>query len=262
MSLFLNLNTTLNSIFYFISMKLIKLNATDSTNDFLKQLAVSQTLENYTVVSTDEQLKGRGQMGSTWTSESGKNLMFSVFLANALKNVDSIYNLNIAVALSILEVLKKENIPELKIKWPNDIMSANKKVGGILIENAIKHSDEIQSIIGIGLNVNQQNYDVLPQASSLCLATGQFFDCEELLMKIISQLKLNVQLINESQGTALWEKYHQFLYKKDIPSAFENTNGEKFMGIIKRVIANGQLEVMMEDDSLQYFNIKELKMLY
>ena len=243
-------------------MKLIKLNATDSTNDFLKQLAASQTLENFTVVSTSQQRKGRGQMGSEWISEAGKNLTFSVFLANALRNVESIYNLNIAVALSILEVLKKENIPELKIKWPNDIMSANKKVGGILIENAIKHSDEIQSIIGIGLNVNQQNYDGLPQATSLCLATGRFFDCNELLTKIVEQLKLNVELINESQGAALWKKYHQFLYKKDIPSAFEDNSGQKFMGIIKQVIANGQLEVMMEDDSLQYFNIKELKMLY
>ena len=243
-------------------MKLIKLNATDSTNDFLKQLATSQILENYTVVSTEEQLKGRGQMGSTWISESGKNLTFSIYLANSLKNVDSIYNLNVATALSILQVLKRQNIPELKIKWPNDIMSANKKVGGILIENAIKNSNEIQSIIGIGLNINQQNYQGLPQASSLCLTTGQFYDCEELLTKIVAELKNNVALITESNSKVLWDTYHEFLYKKDIPSAFENKNGSQFMGIIKQVIANGQLQVMMEDDSLQLFSIKELKMLY
>lgn len=243
-------------------MKLIKLNATDSTNDFLKQLATTQTLENYTVIATEDQQKGRGQMGSTWKAEVGKNLTFSVFLANALTNVEAIYNLNIAVAVSLLEVLKKENIPELKIKWPNDIMSANKKIGGILIENAIKHHDQIQSIIGIGLNVNQQNYQGLPQASSLCLAAGRFFDREELLVKIVNQLELNVELINENNEAVLWNKYHQFLYKKDIPSAFENKEGQQFMGIIKQVISNGQLEVMLEDDSLKHFNIKELKMLY
>ena len=243
-------------------MKLIKLNATDSTNDFLKQLASSQILESYTVVSTEEQLKGRGQMGSSWISESGKNLTFSIYLGDSLKNIDSIYNLNVAVALAILEVLKTQNIPELKIKWPNDIMSANKKVGGILIENAIKNSNEIQSIIGIGLNVNQQNYEGLPQATSLCLTTGQFYNCEELMTKIVKQLKGNVGLIIQNRSEALWEKYHQFLYKKDIPSAFENKKGIQFMGIIKQVIANGQLEVMMEDDSVELFNIKELKMLY
>lgn len=243
-------------------MKLIKLNATDSTNDFLKQLASSQILENYTIVSTDDQLRGRGQMGSNWISEAGKNLTFSIYLANSLKNIDAIYNLNVAVALTILEVLKAQNIPELKVKWPNDIMSANKKVGGILIENAIKNTNDIQSIIGIGLNVNQQNFDGLPQATSLCLTTGQFFDCEELLTKIVEQLEFNVGLIIQNRSEALWEKYHQFLYKKDIPSAFENKKGIQFMGIIKQVIANGQLEVILEDDSLQLFNIKELKMLY
>jgi BirA family biotin operon repressor/biotin-[acetyl-CoA-carboxylase] ligase len=243
-------------------MKLIKLNATDSTNDFLKQLASSQILENYTVVSTENQLKGRGQMGSIWTSEPGKNLTFSIYLANSLKNIDSIYNLNVAVALAILEVLKAQNIPELKVKWPNDIMSANKKIGGILIENAIKNSNEIQSIIGVGLNVNQQNYKGLPQATSLCLTTGQFYNCEELLTKIVMQLKVNIELITANKSEFLWDKYHQFLYKKDIPSAFENKNGIQFMGIIKQVISNGQLEVLMEDDSIMYFNIKDLKMLY
>ena len=243
-------------------MQIIKLNATDSTNDFLKQLANSQKLENYTVVSTQNQLKGRGQMGSTWNSESGKNLTFSVLLVDVLENIESIYNLNIAVALALLEVLKQANIPELKIKWPNDIMSANKKIGGILIENSIKNSNDIQSIIGIGLNVNQQNYDDLPQASSLCLTTGQFYDCEELLTKIVMQLKINIKLIQQNNGKILWEKYHKFLYKKDIPSAFESKDGQKFMGIIKQVIENGQLEVMMEDDSLKHFSLKELKMLY
>jgi BirA family biotin operon repressor/biotin-[acetyl-CoA-carboxylase] ligase len=243
-------------------MQIIKLNATDSTNDYLKDLAGKQILANYTVISTQNQLKGRGQMGSNWSSEPSKNLTFSVLLFNVLENVESIYTLNIAVTLAVLEVLKKENIPELKIKWPNDIMSANKKVGGILIENSIKNTNQIQSIIGIGLNVNQQSYVGLPQASSLCLTTGQFYDCDELLAKIVNQLKLNVVLVQENQGIVLWENYHQFLYKKDIPSAFENKDGLKFMGIIKKVLANGQLEVVMEDDSLQHFSIKELKMLY
>jgi BirA family biotin operon repressor/biotin-[acetyl-CoA-carboxylase] ligase len=243
-------------------MRIIKLNAIDSTNDFLKQLANSQNLENYTVVYTQNQLKGRGQMGSVWSSESGKNLTFSVLLFDVLKDVESIYTLNIATAIAILKVLEKENIPELKIKWPNDIMSANKKVGGILIENKIKSSTDIQSIVGIGLNVNQQDYDDLPQASSLYLTSGQVYDCDELLKKIVNQLKQNVQVIKENKAELLWEKYHQLLYKKDIPSAFENAKGDKFMGIINKVMENGQLEVMMEDDSLQHFNIKELKMLF
>ncbi len=243
-------------------MELIKLSATDSTNDYLKQLASKHVLQNYTVVATNQQLKGRGQMGSIWISEADKNLTFSVLLLDVLDNIDSIFSLNIAVATAILEVLKSENIPDLKIKWPNDIMSANKKVGGILIENSIKSANDIQSIIGIGINVNQQNFEGLPQASSLCLATSQFYNCDELLAKIVEKIKQNIALIQSNQADLLWEHYHQKLYKKDIPSAFENINGQQFMGIIKQVISNGQLEVLMEDDTLQLFNIKELKMLY
>lgn len=243
-------------------MKLIKLNAIDSTNDFLKQLASNQELENFTVVSAENQLNGKGQMGSNWSVEPGKNLTFSIYYFNDLQYIESIYDLNIAVAVSIIEVLKLENIPELNIKWPNDIMSANKKIGGILIENIIKNNNGIQSIIGIGLNVNQRNYDNLPQASSLCLSTGKFFDCENLLHKITNQVCANILLIQERKGNLLWDKYHQFLYKINIPSAFENVEGVKFMGIIKKVLPNGKLEVSMEDDSLQHFNIKEIKMLY
>ncbi|MDD3005083.1 biotin--[acetyl-CoA-carboxylase] ligase [Flavobacterium sp.] len=243
-------------------MKLIKLNAIDSTNDFLKQLASTQELENFTVVSAENQLNGKGQMGSNWFVEPGKNLTFSIYYANSLDYVESIYDLNIAVAISIIEVLKWENIPELKIKWPNDIMSANKKIGGILIENVFKNNHEIQSIIGIGLNVNQRNYDNLPQASSLCLSSGRFFDCDALLQKIVSQIAVNLQFINENKAHLLWDKYHQLLYKMNVPSAFENREGDKFMGIIKKVLPNGKLEVEMEDDSLQHFTIKEIKMLY
>jgi BirA family biotin operon repressor/biotin-[acetyl-CoA-carboxylase] ligase len=243
-------------------MELIKLNATDSTNDYLKALSAKQFVKNFTVVATESQTKGRGQMGSVWTSEPGKNLTFSVLVSEVLTNVDSIYNLNVAVALSVLTVLQKENIPELKIKWPNDIMSANKKVGGILIENNIKSSTEIQSIVGIGVNVNQQDFTHLPQASSLCLATGQFYNCEELLSKIVNQLKTNVQLLQENKAAKLWESYHQNLYKKGVPSAFESQTGLQFMGIIQQVQFNGQMEVLLEDESLQLFSTKELRMLY
>lgn len=243
-------------------MELIKLSATDSTNDYLKELASKHVLQNYTVVATNYQKRGRGQMGATWISESGKNLTFSLLLYDVLDNIDSIFSLNIAVAAAIIEVLKNENIPDLKIKWPNDIMSANKKIGGILIENSIKSASDIQSIIGIGLNVNQRNFEDLLQASSLCLSTGQFFDCDELLVKIVEEIKQNITLIQNNQADLLWDYYLQNLYKKDVPSAFENTKGQQFMGIIKRVLTNGQLEVFMEDDTLQLFNIKELKMLY
>lgn len=243
-------------------MTIIKLDATDSTNDFLKQLAATQAVENFTVVTANQQLKGKGQMGAVWKSESGKNLTFSILVYDVLETIESIYTLNVAVAVSVIQVLQDLQVPNLKIKWPNDIMSANKKIGGILIENVIKSEGKMQSIIGIGLNVNQKNFDQLPQASSMYLIANQLYDCEKILLKIIKQIEVNILTILQKESTVLWDTYHQFLYKKDIPSVFENANGIKFMGIIQKVVPNGQLEVLLEDDSIVCYSLKEVKMLY
>ena len=105
MCLFLNLNTSLNSVAPFNDMKLIKLDAIDSTNDFLKALSGKQLLENFTVVSAENQTNGKGQMGAKWDSEIGKNLIVSVLIKDVLKNNTEIFDLNVAIALAIISSL-------------------------------------------------------------------------------------------------------------------------------------------------------------
>jgi len=243
-------------------MQIIKLSAIDSTNDYLKKLASQQFLSNYTVVYTQNQLKGKGQRGAVWNAEPGKNLTFSVLINDQSLELPSIYTLNVAVTLAILEVLQAKDIPALTIKWPNDILSANKKIGGILIENSIKNASSMQSVVGIGLNVNQQNFDNLPQASSMYNCTKITYDCEELLAQIVHRLKENIQMIKNNQEQSLWKKYRQNIFKKDVPIAFEHPDGNQFMGIIKNVTPSGQLEVLLENDSKVFYNSKEIKMLY
>ncbi|WP_136668167.1 biotin--[acetyl-CoA-carboxylase] ligase [Flavobacterium sp. H122] len=243
-------------------MNFIKLNAIDSTNDFLKALASSQKVENFTVVTAKSQWKGKGQMGSEWQTEDNKNLITSILIKKTISNTESIFVLNIAIAISIIEALKTFKIPDLSIKWPNDIMSGNKKIAGILIENNIKESGKIQSIVGIGLNVNQLNFENLPKASSLKAITGVEYDTEEILFKIIDAIKLNVASIKSENAGILWKKYHDFLFKIGKPVVFENSKNEKFMGIIQKVNTNGLLDVMLEDDSIHSYGIKEISMIY
>ncbi|HEY6142498.1 MAG TPA: biotin--[acetyl-CoA-carboxylase] ligase, partial [Flavobacterium sp.] len=107
-------------------MKLIKLDAIDSTNEFLKGLSSNQNVENFTVVSAESQTKGKGQMGAVWVSEPGKNLIISVLINRFLFDNNRIFDINIATAVSVIQALETLNIPELSIKWPNDIMSYNK----------------------------------------------------------------------------------------------------------------------------------------
>lgn len=246
-------------------MKLIKLDAIDSTNDFLKSLASQDEPDNFTVVTAENQTKGKGQMGSKWQSESGKNLIMSVLVKDFLYSNDQVFNLSVIVSLSVIDALKSLNIPDLCIKWPNDIMSYNKKVGGILIENTLKSDGRIVSVIGIGLNVNQTNFEHLPNASSLAVICNAQFDKNSLPYLIVDEIKQKIQFW-ETNSAAFWNRYFNSLFRKGIPMPFKNLNslsfGQNFMGIIQGVSSVGKIQILLEDDSVSEFDIKEVQMLY
>lgn len=243
-------------------MHIIKLSAIASTNDYLKELNTRQLVENFTVVVAENQTNGKGQRGTNWNTETGKNLTFSVLTKNILLNYEEIFHLNVIVAVAVFQTLEDLKIPEIKIKWANDILSEKKKICGILIENQIKSASEIISIIGIGLNINQENFENLPHASSLKKITGNEWNKEAILISLLAKLQQNINRYKNEGATFFWETYHKNLFKKDIPTAFEGKNGEKFMGIIRKVTPNGLLQIELEDDSLQLFDIKEVKMLF
>ena len=242
-------------------MKLIKLDAIDSTNEFLKGLSNKHEVENYTVVTAETQSKGKGQMGSKWNSEPGKNLIMSVLIKDFLFDYEAVFNLNVVVSLAVIRSLKKYDIPELSIKWPNDIMSANKKIGGILIENSIKGDGTITSIVGLGLNVNQTKFQNLPRASSLALVSNTTFDKEKILISIVSKIK-KIIADYAVKAPSLWEEYSNELFKIGTPTAFADENEINFMGIIKGVSAMGKLQIQLEDDSICEYSLKEVQMLY
>lgn len=243
-------------------MQLIKLSATDSTNAFLKELLSVQKQADFTVVTTDAQLKGRGQMGTIWEAAPGKNLTFSV-----LKNLDSLnvteqFNLNILVSIAIYEVLEQYQVPDLRIKWPNDIMSGHSKICGILIENILSGHNIQSAIIGIGLNVNQLEFNALPNVSSLKLLMGVHFDLEELLQAIVAKLKALFVAFEQDGVDQLKSYYESLLFRKDKPSTFKDENGELFMGFINGVSDSGTLIILLEDNIKKEFNLKEVKLLY
>ncbi|MFZ4106846.1 biotin--[acetyl-CoA-carboxylase] ligase [Flavobacterium sp.] len=243
-------------------MSIIKLNAIDSTNNFLKDLSRNQSVDNFTVVVAQKQTNGKGQMGATWYSEEGKNLIMSILIKDVLQNYDEIFHLNVAVALSILQVLEDFDIPNLSVKWPNDIMSDQKKICGILIENSFKSNTKIESVVGIGLNVNQNKFDNLPKASSMALVAKNEFNLDSILINIIFQIKKNCSWILSNQLDKLWKVYHKHLFKINVPMAFEDAIQNRFMGIIKGVSPEGKLQVLLEDNSVKNYGIKEIQILF
>jgi len=242
-------------------MPLIKLDAIDSTNDFLKQLAKEKWLENYTAVMAFEQTKGRGQMGSEWVSEPGKNLTVSVLVKDVPAEMVSIYDFNVAVALAAIALLKWNGIEKVNVKWPNDIMAEQKKVGGILIENTLKSDGTFTAVVGFGLNLNQTDFEQLPQANSLTNITQQVYDVEAMAKDFIKALKLHLILFPERAEEA-WKRYDELLFKRGKPAAFEFADGTRFMGIIQKVTREGKLAVLLNDYSVVYYDLKEIKLLY
>ncbi|MFD0779385.1 biotin--[acetyl-CoA-carboxylase] ligase [Flavobacterium myungsuense] len=200
-------------------MKVIKLDAIDSTNEYLKDLIGKQLVDNFTIVTAENQTKGKGQMGSVWNSEIGKNLIMSILIKDFIFDISKIFNLNIAFSLAVINALEERKIPKVSIKWPNDIMSDTKKIGGILIENSIKSDGTISSVVGLGLNVNQTYFQDLPKASSLAIICHAFFNKEELLFSIVENMKLNLLTWNQ-QSDLMWQKYTNYLFKKEFQCHF------------------------------------------
>lgn len=243
-------------------MYIIKLNATDSTSSYLKSLVSVAIPKDYTVVVAEMQTNGRGQMGSEWQTESGKNLTASVFKRLLLCDVSDQFYISMAVSLSIYKALRTFKIPKLSIKWPNDILSANMKLCGILIENVIKSNNIQGSIIGFGLNVNQKIFNNLPQASSMSLITGIVFNNDEVLSEILKELKKYFGLLESKSYDEIKSEYESLLFRKNKPSTFKTLNNENFSGIIKGVTETGLLKVWIEDEIIKTFDLKEIKLLY
>ena len=243
-------------------MRIIKLSAIDSTNTFLKQLSSAEELTDFTVVVAESQTNGRGQMGTVWRSQASKNLMASVFIDISFLNTEKSFYISMAISLAISKALKFFQIKNVKVKWPNDILADKCKISGVLIENVIKNNQLQGSIIGFGLNVNQLKFKNLPSATSMKLLSGKTYDIEEVLDRVLKQLKGYIQLLKDDQFEMLKAQYEKELFRKNKPSTFEDAKGLRFSGFIKGVSNSGYLQVLLEDDILKEFDLKDVSLLY
>jgi len=241
-------------------MKIVKLDAIDSTNSYLKGLVRENALENWTVVVANFQTQGRGQLDNVWQSKKGKNLTFSILIQFETLHVMHQFYLNYAISIALFNVLKYYIPEKLTVKWPNDIMSGNQKICGILIESTIKKSNVKNAIIGIGLNVNQDVFPVeVVKATSLKKVLNIFIDKEELLDKILLEIQYQALLIEQGKFEEIKQEYEAVLYKKGVPSMFINSNNHTFLGKIIGISLSGNLQIELDDESIQEFRLKEIK---
>ncbi|SEC87444.1 BirA family transcriptional regulator, biotin operon repressor / biotin-[acetyl-CoA-carboxylase] ligase [Tenacibaculum sp. MAR_2009_124] len=240
-------------------MKIIKLDAIDSTNSFLKNMAEDSSVENFTVVWAKNQTAGRGQMKTQWIVKEGANLTFSVFVRPKDLNVTNQKFLNFSIALSVYETLLEFEIPKTSIKWPNDIMSGSRKICGVLVENTLKGTQIFSSVIGIGLNVNQNFLSEKSfKATSMKDNLNRELELKEVLDVLLNKLVHNFNELEKHEYLRLEERYLDVLYKKNVPSMFKTDKNVLFMGKIIGVSSSGKLQIELSNETIQEFGIKEV----
>lgn len=202
--------------------KIIQLNKVGSTNTFARQLLEKDpNIVEGTVVSTTNQEKGRGQRGKAWESEKGKNLTFSIILFPDFIAGDDQFLISKTVALGIWDFLNKtlHNKPgtinkRITIKWPNDVYVNDQKIGGVLIENSITRQTITQSVVGIGINVNQDSFSSnLVNPTSLALEAGAQFDLNGVLMDLLCCIDRMYKQVKSGHRLVINENYLNALYQ-------------------------------------------------
>jgi BirA family biotin operon repressor/biotin-[acetyl-CoA-carboxylase] ligase len=223
----------------FVGKNLVVLSICNSTNTAAAEWSDKPGVAEGTVVISHDQEAGRGQRGNSWESEPGKNLTLSIILYPKISPTD-FFNLNLAISLGVYDTLATLCPDRLAVKWPNDIILNNRKVCGILIENTITAGLIARSIAGIGLNVNQEQFQ-FNTASSLQKETGRAYDLNQLLAALLHAVEIRY-MQSKTAPLELRTDYLNAMYWRHEPHRF-SANGKVFEGSIEGIDENGKLQV-------------------
>ncbi len=193
-------------------MEIIKLHSVDSTNSYVSDILKNTKIKVDSVFYTNIQTKGRGLSLNVWESEDYKNLIFSIY-TNPKINIDQYFVLSMLVSLGICDYIQFKGV-FAQIKWPNDIYFENKKLAGILIENNLMNDCIVDSIIGVGLNLNQTNFsDKLPNPLSLTNITNVEFDLEKEIPLICKSILDRIKNYKSSNYKQIKTEYLNRLFR-------------------------------------------------
>ena len=244
----------------FVGKNLVFLPSCHSTNDIASEIIQNNEFIDGTVILTDHQTAGKGQRGNVWESTPGENLLMSILIKTSYVKIERQFDLSIAVAVSVFEALNACKVPNLSIKWPNDIYINQKKIGGILIENSILGQKMGNSIIGIGLNIHQTIFEN-PKASSLILESPKMtFERDTIIEQICECLEYNLGILKEGKTDIQKQKYSDNLFAINEQRFFKTSEGI-MQGKITGITENGLLKLISQNKE-KYYNIKEIEYLF
>ena len=234
---------------------------TASTNDDARD----EKYHEGDVVWADFQTAGRGQRGHEWHSRKGENLTFSVVLEPTFVPVAEQFSVSEVVALSLVDMLAEYGIGA-RIKWTNDIYVGDRKLVGILIEHSLSSTTLRRTIVGIGINVNQTEFDPsIPNPVSMAQLLGEELNAEEILQCFLKHLQENYEALREMQNAKckmqnlLHERYNSLLYRLNEWHTYALPSGERFSAKILGTAPNGALRLEDEKGQAKDYLFKEVE---
>lgn len=240
---------------------IIELDHTISTNTYALELLKFQNAKEGTVICANFQSKGQGIRGVNWESEHGKNILMSIVLSPDI-SIEKQFEINNCMSLALYDFAKKYFTQEVKIKWPNDLLVNENKLGGILINNMVRDGKIRNTIVGIGVNVNQIQFDnYSPPATSLKELLENDFDIEQIQKEILDCIEFRYANLKKEKSSKMREEYLSILY------AFNQWRNYKIQDKqIKAKIVGideiGKLILEFEDNKTKAFALKEIAYLF
>ena len=227
----------------------------DSTNNYASTIAKLPETQSGTAITTDFQLEGKGQRDNQWLAQPRSSFLGTIILKIKLKP-EEIFYLSKWAALQVAKTLIQHNIQSVSIKWPNDIFVEGKKIGGILIENSWSEQNLHYSLIGIGINISNQN---LENATCISNHTIEIPTVSSFLKTLRNQMASDLFLLEEKKWTEIDSQYHQILFQKGEIKNYQIAKDQSsFLGKIIQVEADGKLLIESEDQSCLGFYMKEI----
>jgi len=240
---------------------IIHLEETTSTNTHLQQWIMKEDVPEGSVVTAKVQTQGRGQAGNKWSAEQGKNLTFSMVLYPEFVAVNEQFIISQIVALAVKETLSLY-IPDVTIKWPNDIYYRDKKMTGILIENNLTEKTFSSSIIGIGINVNQQEFpENLPNPVSLIQIIGKEISTNEVLEQFLSRIFCYYSQIREDKESVRTQYFHSMYRHEGVYAFYDVLRKEEIKASILSVENSGMINLRRSDGVIHSYWFKEVQYL-
>ena len=253
----------------FIGKKIVYLPTCHSTNDIAAELVRKENLSEGTVVITDAQTAGRGQRGARWVTSQGHNFTFSLVLRPTFLVASEQFMLSQAMALGVRRFVSKFT-EDVCIKWPNDLYVRDLKIGGILIESAWQGTRMTHAVVGIGLNINQTNFESEPalkddgtslRATSLRLETGQMFELAAQLPSLLQSIEHAYLHLRAGQYEQIRNDYRSVLLGYGKRRLFRK-NGQVLEGVVTGVTNTGRLCIQQTDGVVVEYDIKEVEWLW